>query len=90
MQVHTGTSLARARIRTVTVTSKKNYQKYVRERHDVRVLIPKNTTNLKFFLKSVYKCTANPHILQYTVVDTRVGKEIPEINLGRLGGWLEG
>jgi hypothetical protein len=28
--------------------------------------------------------------LQYTVVDTLVGREIPEMNLGRLGGWLEG
>ena len=40
------------------------------------------------------QCTANPHILQYTVVDTLVGtrREIPEMNfkLGRLGGWLEG
>ncbi len=26
----------------------------------------------------------------YTVVDTLVGREIPEMNLGRLGGWLEG
>jgi hypothetical protein len=24
----------------------------------------------------VYKCTANPHIWQYTVVDTLVGREI--------------
>ncbi len=39
----------------------------------------------------MYKCTTNPHILQYTVVDTLVGREIPEMNLGRLGGWpLEG
>jgi hypothetical protein len=40
------------------------------------------------------KCTANPHILQYTIVDTLqvVGREIPEMNLGRVGhgGLLEG
>ena len=38
----------------------------------------------------MYKCTANPHVYQYTVVDTLVDREIPEMNLGRLGGWLEG
>jgi hypothetical protein len=47
---------------------------------------------LKLNKNLVYKCTANHHILQYTVVDTLVGREIPEMNLGRLGlgGWLEG
>ena len=38
----------------------------------------------------MYKCTANPHILQYTVVDTLVGREILKLNSGSLGGWLEG
>jgi hypothetical protein len=37
----------------------------------------------------VYKCTANPLILQYTVVDKLLGREIPKMNLGRLGSWLE-
>ncbi len=44
----------------------------------------------------MYTCSANPHIWrQYsvvtvTVVDKLVGRAIPEMNFGRLSGWLEG
>ncbi len=37
-----------------------------------------------------YKYSANPHILQNTVVDTLVGRAAPKLNLGRVGGLLEG
>ncbi len=58
--------------------------------HDVPVknLVPKKTTNLKCVLNPVYKCTANPDILKYTVIDTLVGREIPEMNLGNI--WKDG
>ena len=50
--------------------------------HDVPVLIPKNTTNLKYSLNSIkIRCTnvvPNASIWQCTVGDTLVGREYLE------------
>ncbi len=56
-------------------------------------LIPelKLSTNLKIHLKpSVPNVWQNLDSGRYTVVGTLVGKAVPKLNFGSLGGWLEG
>ena len=48
------------------------------------------STNLKMHLKpSVQEVWQNLESGRYTVGGTLVGKAVPKLNLGRVGGWLE-
>ena len=48
-------------------------------------------TNLKMHLKpSVQNVWQNLDSAKYTVVGTLEGKAVPKLNIGSLGGWLEG
>ncbi len=59
--------------------------------HGVSIPELKKSTNLKMHLKpSVQDVWQNLDSGRYTVGDTLVGKAVPKLNFGSLGGWLEG